>query len=196
VLRGLEVFHASAVTLDGRAIAFVGPTGAGKTSLALRLVGRGARFLTDDVLALEQGADGLRAHPGAGIAAVRPAERELIPPATWDRLGSVLGHSEKTYVAVPREEGAVPLAALYFLRHGAGSAVEPLDRTDPRLLLSSTFVFGVQTPERLRNQLDVCAGLARAVPMFSLEVSAEAGSERLADIVERHARGAAAAATL
>jgi hypothetical protein len=194
VLRGLEVLHASAVAIDGRAVAFVGATGAGKTSLALQLVARGARFLTDDVLALDEG--GLRAHPGAAIAAVRPEERELIPAATWDRLGAVLGHSEKTYVEVPREPGAVPLAALYFLVPGGGSSVAPLERVDPRLLLSSTFVLGVQTPERLRNQLDVCATLARAVPMFSLGVSPEAGSRQLADVVERHARatlGAAAA---
>jgi hypothetical protein len=197
VLRGLEVFHASAVTVEGRAVAFVGPTGAGKTSLALQLVARGAGFLTDDVLALDRGADGLRAHPGASIAAVRPAERDLIPPETWNRLGSVLGHSEKTYVAVPREESPAPLAALYFLTPGPGSAVGPLERTDPRLLLSSTFVFGVQTPERLRNQLEVCAALARTVPMFSLQVSPATGSRQLADVVERHARatlGAPAAA--
>jgi hypothetical protein len=197
VLRGLEVFHASAVSLDGRAIAFVGATGAGKTSLALRLVARGARFLTDDVLALDVGADGVRAHAGAAIVAVRPAERDAIPPETWSRLGAVLGHSEKTYVAVPLEERPLPLAALYFLRPGQGSAVEPLERPDPRLLLTSTFVFGVQTPERLRNQLDVCAALASAVPMFALDVSADDGSQRLADVVERHARstlGAAGAA--
>ena len=198
VLRGLEVFHAGAVTVDGRAIAFVGGTGAGKTSLALRLVARGARFLTDDVLAVEATSDGLRAHPGAAIAAIRPAERELIPPDAWSRLGPVLGHSEKTYVSVPREAGIAPLAALYFLRPGPGSAVEPLERADPRLLLSSTFVFGVQTPERLRNQLEVCAALAGRVPMFALDVSPDSGSQRLADIVERHARSTigAAASTL
>src|SRR4051794_2602481 len=54
VLRGREAFHASAVGVRGRAVAFVGVTGAGKTSLAVQLVARGARFLTDDVLALSR----------------------------------------------------------------------------------------------------------------------------------------------
>src|SRR4051812_42853845 len=52
VLRGYEAFHASATAVDDRAVAFVGPTGAGKTSLAVQLVARGAEFVTDDVLAL------------------------------------------------------------------------------------------------------------------------------------------------
>src|SRR4051812_31049684 len=100
VLRGLEVFHASAVTVEGGALAFVGPTGAGKTSLAVQLVARGARFLTDDVLALDKAEEQLRAHPGSSIASVRPAEKAAIPEATWRRLGAVLGHSGKTYVAL------------------------------------------------------------------------------------------------
>src|SRR4051812_371241 len=127
VLRGFEVFHASAVTLDGRAIAFVGPTGAGKTSLAVQLVTRGGRFLTDDVLALEEREGELRAHPGASIASVRPAEKAAIPRQTWRQLGSVLGHSEKTYLALPRENGPVPLDRVYFLRPDGAQAIERLE---------------------------------------------------------------------
>jgi hypothetical protein len=67
LLRGREVFHASAVQVGGRAIAIVAPSGGGKTSLALRLVLRGAGFITDDVLALERTPDGINAYPGANI---------------------------------------------------------------------------------------------------------------------------------
>ena len=42
-LHGLEVLHASAVTVAGRALALLGPSGAGKTSLALALCRTGAR---------------------------------------------------------------------------------------------------------------------------------------------------------
>jgi hypothetical protein len=188
VLRGLEVLHASAVTVGGGAVGFVGPTGAGKTSVAIRLVARGARFLTDDVLALDRDGGGLRAHPGASIASVRPAEREAIPRSTWRGLGSVLGHSGKTYLALPREDRPAPLRALYFLRSTGGARIEPIDRPDPRLLLASTFVLGVRTPERLRNQLDVCATLVREVPMFSLEVGSETDAEAVAAAVEEHVR--------
>ena len=67
VLRGHEAFHASAVAVRGRAAAFVGATGAGKTSLAVQLVARGADFVTDDVLSLSREGDEIRAHAGAAI---------------------------------------------------------------------------------------------------------------------------------
>ena len=187
VLRGLEVLHASAVTIDGRAVAFVGPTGAGKTSLAIRLVARGHRFLTDDVLALERSGEGLVAHPGAGIAAVRPAEREAIAESTWSGLGQELGHSGKTYLELPRADGPVPLGAVYFLRLGGDQAIEPIAGPDPRLLLGNTFVLGVQTAERLRNQLEVCAHIAANVPLFWLRIAPDVGSAALAEAAERHA---------
>jgi hypothetical protein len=192
VLRGYEAFHASAVAFDGRAVAFVGPTGAGKTSLAVQLVYRGGEFMTDDVLALGSDEGGLLAHPGAGIASVRPAERATIPDERWNALGQELGHSVKTYVELPRAELPLRLAALYFLEREDGATVEPLERLDPRLLLASTFVLGVQTPERLRNQLDVCAALAREVPMFRLRVATGMAAERLAGEVHTHLEGLAA----
>lgn len=188
VLRGLEVLHAGAVALDGRGVALVGPTGAGKTSLAVQLVARGASFLTDDVLALDERDGTLHAHPGAGIASVRPAERAAVPRATWQRVGNVIGHSGKTYLSLPREHGPVPLGAVYFLTAGAGPAVEPIEPADPRLLLGNTFVLGVQTPERLRRQLDVCAAIARSIPLFWLRLAPGMGSEQLGETVDSHAR--------
>jgi hypothetical protein len=193
-LRGLEVFHASAVSVDGGVLAFVAPTGGGKTSLALQLVARGGRFFTDDVLALDERDGVLRAHPGAAIAAVRDAERETIGAETWRALGSELGHSGKTYMEVPRPDAPAPLRAIYYLRPGSEPAIEAIERPGPRLLLSSTFVFGVRTPERLANQLDVCARIARTVPTFSLGISGSVSSAAAAAAVEEHAREAVPAA--
>lgn len=192
VLRGFEVFHASAVAIDGRAIALTGPTGAGKTSLALRLVEQGAAFLTDDVLAVDRHDGELMAHPGAGIASVRPVERAAFSEVAWDGLGTVLGESDKTYVAVPRVERPLPLTAIFFVGRGDGPAVEPLASPDPRLLLGSTFVLGVQTPSRLRNQLDVCAAIARTVPAYRLRVAPGVDAATLAEMVREAAAAAGA----
>ena len=190
VVRGLESLHASAVVIDGRAVAIVGQTGAGKTSLAVQLTALGAGFMSDDVLALDEDEGALRAHPGAGIAAVRPAERAAVPQATWRRLGTVLGRSDKTYVGIPRVDAPAPLGALYFLSSGDGPAIEPIDQPDPRLLLGSTFVLGVQTPERLLRQLEVCAAVVRSVPLYRLRVTSGVASAALAERVDDHARQA------
>src|ERR1700728_2239002 len=52
VLHGLEILHASAVAIDGRALAFSGVPGAGKSTLAINLALSGAELLSDDVIAL------------------------------------------------------------------------------------------------------------------------------------------------
>jgi len=182
LLRGREIFHASAVRIAGKTVAFVGPSGTGKTSLALQLMLRGGSFVTDDVLALEPAAGRVLAHPGASICAVRAAERATLTRRDERALGTLLGTSDKSYIAVEREHGAHPLDALYFLRSGHGlPLVEPVSQLDPRLLLSSTFVVSVQSPQRLRNHLEVCGELARSVPIFHLTVDPELGSSALAD---------------
>ena len=183
VLRGLEVLHASAVAINGRVLAFIGPTGAGKTSLAVQLVYRGARFVTDDVLALSLAGDELLAHQGASIASVRPAERAAIGPERWPLLGQELGENGKSYVELDRVTRPLPLSAVYFLTTGDRHAPEPMPAPDPRLLLASTFVLGVQTPRRLRNQLDVCAAIARSIPSFTLPVGPGVSSAELAAAV-------------
>jgi HPr kinase/phosphorylase len=42
--------HASAVAIDGRAVLFLGPSGSGKSGLALTLMGFGAQLVADDAV--------------------------------------------------------------------------------------------------------------------------------------------------
>lgn len=46
--------HATSVLIDGRAVLLAGPTGSGKSDLALRLIDRGALLVSDDYTALER----------------------------------------------------------------------------------------------------------------------------------------------
>lgn len=43
-----EAVHATTVAIGGRAVMLVGPSGSGKSDLALRLIDRGARLVSDD----------------------------------------------------------------------------------------------------------------------------------------------------
>jgi hypothetical protein len=185
-LRGHEVFHASAVSHGDRTFAFVGPSGAGKTSLAAELACRGAGFVTDDVLALEPLGETVVAHAGLGVAYLRSTEANLYEEDGRDAIGPVVGHTNKAHVEVKPDSRSLPLGGVYFLERGreAGEpAVDAIDPVDPRMLLSNTFNVYVRTPERLVHQLDVCAAVARSAPMMRLGIPAGVDPAATADVL-------------
>ncbi|ARE41034.1 HPr kinase/phosphorylase [Rhodovulum sp. P5] len=56
------IVHASCVAVDGRAVLITGRSGAGKSALALQLIGLGARLVADDRTCLFADGDSLVAH--------------------------------------------------------------------------------------------------------------------------------------
>jgi hypothetical protein len=177
LLGGLEVLHASAVVRERRAIAFVGPSHAGKTSLALELCSRAAGFLADDVLALESRAQQLIAHPGTPVASVAQ-ERDGQP---GERLVRTAGATEP-----------VTLGALFFLDRRPDGPESPRfePAADAQTLLSATFNLVLATPERLRGLLEVCA-LAAQLRVERIACGPQASVAQLAAAVEQRLGAAA-----
>ncbi|HEY9348147.1 MAG TPA: HPr kinase/phosphatase C-terminal domain-containing protein [Inquilinus sp.] len=64
----MATIHATCVAVDGRGVLLRGPSGSGKSDLALRLIDAGGRLVADDrvQLALEGGV--VMAHPPAALA--------------------------------------------------------------------------------------------------------------------------------
>ncbi len=60
--------HGTCVELDGRGLLFRGPSGSGKSDLALRLIDVGAKLVADDQVELRRDGDGLKARPPALLA--------------------------------------------------------------------------------------------------------------------------------
>jgi hypothetical protein len=193
-VRGFEVFHAGAVGLDGRAIAMIGHSGAGKSSITLNLLLRGASFLTDDALAIERDGDRLLAHPGAAVSNFPRSERELMDAGEVERLGEIIGGAEaaKSLLAVQREDGPLPLAALYFLRRGSpgtDTGFEPLVEAGASTLLGSAYVLSVRSPERLANQLDLCAAIAATTAIYDVRLPDAVSAREAAVALAEHAAG-------
>ncbi len=189
VLRGLEILHASAVLIAGRAVALTGRSQAGKSSVAINLLRRGTPFLADDIVALEPAGTHVLAHPGCALASVRHAEAEAIGPQELERLGPTIGRDEHgVRLRIRRSPAPAPLGVLYVIdRDGeAGkTAFEPA--SDPRLLLGNPFSSFIRSPERLTRQLDVYAHVARTTPIFRVAVPPTVDAATLAGSVHEHA---------
>ena len=63
-----ETIHASTVAIDGRAVLISGPSGSGKSDLALRLLDRGFSLVSDDQTHVRREGDRLIASPPPNIA--------------------------------------------------------------------------------------------------------------------------------
>lgn len=131
--RGLTCLHASVVAIEDRAIALIGPKGAGKSTLALAVAQRGGRLVSDDVAAVSVhdgicwvavGRGALRMRPdsaatlGAGFTALRPVWVSA-PPSLSKRYYEAGGRADGS---VP---GRLPLAAVFLLApRGNAAALE------------------------------------------------------------------------
>jgi serine kinase of HPr protein (carbohydrate metabolism regulator) len=116
--------HASCVSIDGRGVLIFGPSGSGKSDLALRLIDRGARLVSDDYTRIRRAGDRLLASApeaiagrieirGIGIIAL-PAEIEIpvCLVADLDRTPERLPDGAARHVLLDLAIPAVALAAL------------------------------------------------------------------------------------
>jgi hypothetical protein len=115
-MRGEAVLHASAVQVGAAALAFVGASGMGKSTMATLLCADGARLVTDDVLRLDPtsspptcalGATELRLRKGADHLSDRFAEQLGSAPGL-----RTTGDARQALAAAPATTENLPLAAL------------------------------------------------------------------------------------
>ncbi|HEX6370122.1 MAG TPA: hypothetical protein VF006_14470 [Longimicrobium sp.] len=195
-LRGIPSLHASAVAVDGVAVALVGAAGTGKSSTAAALAARGHALVADDVLALRATEDGivalpayphLRLWPDIVPALLGPGAE--LPPLTpnWDKRGLRLDEAFHPY--------PLPLGAVYVLcgREAGPDAprLEPMGAMDAALALVSNGYVG-WFPDRAAQarELEVLGRVARGVPAAWVVPSADpARLGELCGMIEADARG-------
>jgi hypothetical protein len=112
MMRGELVLHASAVERNGAVVAFVGPSGMGKSTIAALCCSDGARLVTDDVLRIDLSDGGARCHLGASELRLRKSSGELA--GLFDERPGLRGTGDgRTALAPPMAPDELfPLAAV------------------------------------------------------------------------------------
>lgn len=187
-LQGLEILHASAVRIGDQAVGLVGDSGAGKTSVAAFLLLRGAKFVADDVIAVERRGEDLLANPGTALIAIKAGQPDLVAELGRRRIAAVLSvASDETLCKIVRPARPAPLGRLYFIdRRGYAGRVrfEPVE--DARLLMAATFSLVQRDPARLERLLDVAARIVLNASAYWIRVPEGMTAPELARSVESH----------
>lgn len=175
---GCDPLHATAVVIDGEAVAFLGDCGYGKSTLGAAFVARGYPVLTDDVLALQAQNGGWIAYPGPRRLKLFPSVARKVLARTGGRLLNP-GTSKLVLPLAPGEavNQAVPVRALYVLcdptsRVGSAPArvrIAPL--VGPKAFFEvtrSAFNLIHVDRSRLENHFTMAARLVSEVPVRRL----------------------------
>jgi hypothetical protein len=182
--RGHLVLHGSTVGVDGAAVAFVGASGAGKSTTAAAFVDAGHRALGDDVAAVRLTDDGPVVRPGFAslkldaVAAARLADH-LVPVAD----GGAGPRAERFYRAAEGGDDELPLAAVYRVVDGDAVAVTPLSPAVAALELARhAYTVGTQGErDEASLALERAAATAAAARVATLARPRE--FDALADVV-------------
>ena len=188
---GREPLHATAVMTTTGAVAFLGESGHGKSTIAALLLDWGYPLLTDDMLIAILDGGSFLAYPGPPRIKLYRAVAQRI---FGDRVSGVPMNPATEKLIIPlaerqttREPGR--LRALYVLAPQPGSSTPPsIRRVSPSealpAVLGGTAGVWPRDPARLRRQFDFITSFVRKVPIRMIRFAhEESGLFPLRDLV-------------
>lgn len=118
-LRGVTCLHASAISLGDKAVAFVGPEGAGKSTTAAAFAKEGCPVISDDVVALTETNGCFFVYPAYPYLCLWPESTEMIYGSA-DALPRLSGSDEKQCLSLDSrnlrfEDRLLALQTIYIL---------------------------------------------------------------------------------
>jgi hypothetical protein len=172
-LKGRCVLHASAVEVEGQAVAFAGLTGMGKSTCAALACARGARLVTDDVLVVDTGKATPVCRSGTSHLRLRGAATSIIDSMgpdleTWTTIDN------RTAVVPLRSKEHLPLSAVVIPKPSRGARELTMEQHSPSRsvadLLMCLRVPGWSEQNIIGNQFRQVAALVSKVPVYWADI--------------------------
>ncbi|MEX0833315.1 MAG: hypothetical protein WD276_05505 [Actinomycetota bacterium] len=180
---GAEPIHATAVEVNGQAIAFAADPGVGKSTLAAEFLRDGHLLLTDDLLVVRTEAGSFLVQPSAPRIKLYPEIAESLLGTT---AGAVRMNPDTPKLIIDlgpgrASERPAPLLAVYVLRETRGKAGRTTIRrlTRRRAFLELTHNTFNPVPagrDRLEQQFGLATALAARVPVKSIAYPRDLGA--------------------
>jgi len=173
-LRGIVCLHASAVAVEDRALALLGPGGAGKSTTAAVFARLGYAVLADDALAVLERGDSFLAQPAYPRVRLWPesvralyGSDEALPLLTpnWEKRYLTLDENQESFQPDP-----LPLAAIYILDERSEQAAEPaIETVAPQAalvsLITNSYVNYLLDKTMRSQEFDFLGRLVNRVPV-------------------------------
>ena len=177
VKQGIEPLHATVVVVDGEAVAFLGNTGYGKSTLGAAFIKAGFTILTDDLLVIAKSGQHFIAQPGPARIKLFPEPAEALLPGP---ISGVTMNSSTPKLILPLDElqawpNAAPIKTLYLL--GAPDSAPPGGEVEIRQpsrraacigLVENTLCTFIQGLARQAQQFNAATELAAGLDIKSL----------------------------
>jgi len=183
LLRGDAILHASAVEIDGKAAAFVGSQGFGKSTLAAAFVRQGFRVLSDDALRLVVRGQRILAYPSFPEIRLSKANVPVFLGAESLRQSGTAFRKKRAPLGKSFCHNAIPLEKLFFLERGPRIRVRPVESKQAWFnLLNHCYRINPNDSGLLRGEFASFSAIADRVP--ARELTYPRRLERLPQVIE------------
>jgi len=180
-LRGIVCLHASAIAVEGQAIAFLGNTGAGKSTTAAALAQKGYAVLSDDIVALFE-RDGFFVQSGYSRLRLWDASVDRLYGSP-DALPCLTPNWPKRYLDVSQagyqfQPQPLPLAAIYLLNMRTDDPLAPYVAAPPVQsalinLVTNTYANTLLDRQMRAHEFEVLSQLVAQVPVRKITPHAD-----------------------
>lgn len=191
LLRGVVCLHASAIAIDSKAIAVLGPAGSGKSTTAAAFSERGYGILAEDVVTLDDRGDQFLIRPAYPCIRLWPNSVKALygsdahlPKLTpnWEKRYLDLTERPEQFLRKP-----LPLAAIYQLAvrsdDEAAPFIEPVERAEGLIsLVANTYSTKLMDKQMRAREFELLTRVLRNVPLR--RVTAHADPARIPELCD------------